>query len=161
MNRTLMLLRHGEALPGGTGNTDRGRPLSPRGVADVRGLAKRLAEKGIALDYVCCSTAVRTQQTASELVIAMGGTQAKPTPAEELYNADLTQLMAIVNTLPNEANTVLLVGHNPTLTEAVAHISHHHLPNIPPAGLVAFTVRQPRWEFVERGTCVFEWFDFG
>jgi phosphohistidine phosphatase len=160
MNRTLLLLRHGEALASGTGNTDRNRPLSPRGFADVRALGKRLAEKGIVPDYVCCSAATRTQQTATELLAAMGA-QPQLIVQEELYNADLTQLMAVMNALPNTAASVLMVGHNPTLTEAVAHISHHHLANIPPAGLVAFTIKQPRWEFVQRGSCVFEWFDFG
>ena len=58
---TLILVRHGEALPD---SLNPKRPLSDRGIADIRRIATFLKNSGIPLEQIFHSTKLRARQTA-------------------------------------------------------------------------------------------------
>ena len=60
----LILVRHGEALPDSLSPK---RPLSDRGIADIRRIATFLKNSGIPLDQIFYSTKLRARQTAEIL----------------------------------------------------------------------------------------------
>jgi len=112
------LMRHGKSSWEVPGLPDRERPLLPQGIERTEKRARQLRERGVQLDAVWTSDAVRAAQTA-EIVrnvfdLAKGRVFVEPV----IYDAEhVNDLRRIVRSIPDEFETVLLVGHNPVLTE--------------------------------------------
>jgi phosphohistidine phosphatase len=116
--RRLVILRHAKsAWPEDT--SDARRPLADRGRRDAPAAGRWLREHLDRIDLVVCSPAVRARQT-WELV---AGELASPPPVrgdDRVYEASAETLLAVARELPDDAHTVVLVGHNPGLEDAVA-----------------------------------------
>ena len=116
----IYFLRHTEALEG---FDDAARPLSEDGRSDARKLGQFLKRNGIELDGAYASPLVRARETA-EIVLEHAGS-AKGTRlelAEALTNsASLAAFQSWLGKLP-AARHVLLVGHEPTISERVRRL---------------------------------------
>jgi phosphohistidine phosphatase len=122
--RTLVLLRHSKAEHGGTG-ADIDRSLTARGHADAAAAGAWLAHRGHAPDLVICSPARRTRQTWHGVAVALG--EAGPVPAAPVvrydrraYDGSAEDLLALVREADEAADTILLIGHNPSVSELSA-----------------------------------------
>ncbi|MFJ8940526.1 SixA phosphatase family protein [Streptomyces sp. NPDC102365] len=115
--RRLVVLRHAKsAWPDGV--PDHERPLAARGRRDAPAVGRALADADCLPDLALCSTAVRARQT-WELAAAEWGTPPPVRHEARLYAADVPELLDAVREAPAEAETLLLVGHNPGLEELV------------------------------------------
>jgi phosphohistidine phosphatase len=112
----LVLLRHAKAEPIGSG-ADRQRPLALAGRSQAIAVGGALAESGVVPDVVLCSSALRTRQT-WELVASHLSGSAHLDVVDELYDVTVRELLAVLHTVPDEARTVLVVGHEPTMSTA-------------------------------------------
>jgi phosphohistidine phosphatase len=119
--RTLVLLRHAKAETPGEG-PDFTRDLALRGRNDAGAAGSWLADEGIWPDLVFCSPANRTRQTWQLADIAL--TQARPEGSaaevrydDGLYSGGRTEVFDLLRALPDEVHTVLIVGHNPTISD--------------------------------------------
>jgi phosphohistidine phosphatase len=121
--RRLVIMRHGKAEQSET-KRDVDRALVDRGRADARLGGAWLVEQGMAPDVVLCSPSTRTKSTWHEVAIGMAnaGCTASPTVTyvAELYEAGLSAALACVRAISPDAVTVLLIGHNPTVS-ALSH----------------------------------------
>jgi phosphohistidine phosphatase len=119
--RTLVLLRHAKAeTPGELPDFD--RRLTSAGESDADAAGAWLADERLRPDLVFCSPAARTRQTWQGVSIALA--QALPgTPAPEvrykkgLYEGGRTEVFDLLRTVSDEVRTVLVVGHNPTVSD--------------------------------------------
>jgi phosphohistidine phosphatase len=116
--RTLVILRHAKtANPEGA--ADRDRPLTDRGHADAAAAGAWLRTSGLGPDVVFCSPSRRTKQTWHD--VALGLTAAPRVRYDEaIYAASVRSLLAVVRSADDDAATVLLIGHNPTLSQLSA-----------------------------------------
>jgi len=114
--RTLVILRHAKAeRPAGTADED--RPLTQRGHADAAAAGAWLAARGYRPDLVLCSSSKRTRQTWRGVAVALAGAPEPEVRYEpELYHGGVAETLALVREIPATAETVLLVGHNPTVS---------------------------------------------
>ncbi|MGQ0847340.1 MAG: SixA phosphatase family protein [Sporichthyaceae bacterium] len=118
--RTLIVLRHAKAERGNT--TDHERPLTARGRRDALAAGRWIAEAGFHPDLTVCSTATRAKETWALAAMELGDGIAT-TMERAVYDADLDDLLRVVRDVPNDAHTVLLVGHNPGLQDLVLALS--------------------------------------
>jgi phosphohistidine phosphatase len=142
----LFILRHAKAAthPPTPSGGDHERPLGPRGVAVLPGVARSIVGQldGHPLDLVLCSTSARTTQTVAGIAAAEPVLAAAPVKLEsKLYLADAQRLVKALSKVPEAAETVLLCGHNPGLHELVLLLlgpdRHDRLRyDLPTAGLV-------------------------
>jgi phosphohistidine phosphatase len=113
---TLLLLRHAEAEAAHHGQADIDRPLSDQGRAEAIDAAGCMAAAQLRIDTVLASPALRTRETAiivaAELDIA---DELRFEPA--LYLGEPAALLPPLQRCPDSAQTVLVVGHNPGLSE--------------------------------------------
>jgi phosphohistidine phosphatase len=114
----LILLRHAEAVPIEQAGDDQQRPLSPRGEQEAQAAGGWLAAHGSRPDRVLCSPTRRTEETA-RLALAAIGAAPLPQMANEIYDASPGELLALLDQ-HSDANTVMLVGHNPGIERLVA-----------------------------------------
>jgi phosphohistidine phosphatase len=123
-SRTLWLLRHAKAVtdppPGGA---DFDRVLAPRGRRDATALGRLFAGhgeglgpalRGVPLPRVALvSPAARTAQTA-ELALHAMAAPPELRLVDDLYGADPEEVLTVVRSLPEDVESALVVGHNPT-----------------------------------------------
>jgi phosphohistidine phosphatase len=120
MRRRLIVLRHAKSeWPRGVADHD--RPLAARGRREAELAGRWLRENAADIDLVVCSSATRARQTWKRVAKQLD--TAPPLRVEDrMYAASERELMAVVKKLPDSADTVLLVGHNPGLEELVAEL---------------------------------------
>jgi phosphohistidine phosphatase SixA len=114
----LILLRHAEAVPIETSGDDQERPLSTRGEQEAQAAGLWLAAHGVRPDRVLCSPTRRTDET-TRLALAAIDSAPVPQMAKEIYEASPGELLALLDQ-HGDANTVMLVGHNPGIERLVA-----------------------------------------
>jgi phosphohistidine phosphatase len=112
----LLVMRHAktEAYAG----SDRVRRLTDRGVADARAAGRWLVEQELVPDVVLVSSAVRARETADHVVETMGQAPAVQV-YDELYGADVDEVLELCALVPDGTRSVMVVGHNPTMAELV------------------------------------------
>ena len=113
----LYFLRHADALPG---SDDARRPLSPHGCEQAEELGKFLAKAGILFDAAYTSPLVRARETARLLLDAMDSASRVRAESVDALRNETSQndFEGWLAKLP-DAKRVLLVGHEPTLSERV------------------------------------------
>lgn len=112
-DHVLLLLRHAKAEDFVPGAADDQRPLSPRGRAQASAVAEAL--RGTTIDHVLCSPSTRTRQTLEPIGVA-----GSVDYAETIYQAGSQTILDELAGLPEDAVTVLVVGHAPGIP-ALAH----------------------------------------
>ncbi|GAA1479746.1 histidine phosphatase family protein [Gordonia sinesedis] len=106
--RRLVLMRHGKSgYPPGVGDHD--RPLADRGRREAALAGRWMADEGIAVDAVLCSTSTRTRET-----LARTGIDAPTTYVDEIYGGSPDDVLEAIRLhAPADADTLLVVGHEP------------------------------------------------
>jgi phosphohistidine phosphatase len=100
-------------------SADSGRRLADRGHVDAADAGRFLAEAGLVPDHVLVSAATRTQETWAEVLDAVGGDPLVDV-SWDLYGAGPEDVLTALRVVADDAATVLVVGHNPTMAQ-VAH----------------------------------------
>ena len=116
--KRLLLLRHAAALSEGP---DHGRGISPRGRSEAERLGNHLARTRLSL--VLCSSAVRAQETLAALQSHFAWSP--PTRSlRDLYLASDSELLACINELDEEEESVLVIAHNPGIAQLASALAH-------------------------------------
>jgi phosphohistidine phosphatase len=116
--RTLILLRHAKSDWSGD-DVDIDRPLSKRGLHDAPQPGRWLAHGVASIDLAVVSPANRAQTT-WELASSELETRPPTSIDDRLYAASASRLLGVVRALPDDADTVVLVGHNPGIEDLVS-----------------------------------------
>ena len=157
-SRRIVLFRHAKA--DWPQVSDHERPLADRGRKDAAVAGRRLADTGIPFDMALCSTATRTRET-WKLAVHELPHRPKTVYEERLYEASPGELIAVLNETPDDAHSVVLIGHNPgiqgladilagqaegdTRARMVAHGFH--------TGAFAVLSFESSWKSLEPGVC--------
>ena len=120
--KTLSLLRHATAVRDPR-FVDFDRPLEPSGERDALRLGMRLRDAQTGFDRIICSPAVRTSRTASLLLQAMGLQQPTVELERALYTSSVDRLLRIIAGVDDAVERLLIVGHNPELSELAIFLS--------------------------------------
>jgi phosphohistidine phosphatase SixA len=138
--RELILLRHAESEQSCADGTDSGRDLTEHGRAEARDAGHWLAGHKLNIDRVLCSPAKRTRETA-----ALALPNATPVFADEIYEATPGDLIALLDD-HGDADTVVLVGHNPSIEQLVAFLVEGRSEDyrgMPPGALALLRLHAP------------------
>ena len=120
--KVLSLLRHATAVRDPR-FVDFDRPLEASGERDVLRLGMRLRDAQTGFDRIICSPAVRTSRTASLLLQSMGLQQPEIELEKALYTSSVDRLLRIIASVDDAVERLLIVGHNPELSELAILLS--------------------------------------
>lgn len=118
----LYLLRHGIAVDSAELDFagDAARPLTPKGRRQLRNVAAAVRAMKVTFDAMLASPLVRTQQTAEVMAKALKF-KSKPGFADELRpGGKAEQVIRKINALKPAPESLLIVGHEPDLSELVS-----------------------------------------
>lgn len=116
--KTLTLLRHAKSSWDDPVARDFDRPLNGKGQRAAFAVGRYLRSEGMAFDHVVASPAVRIVETV-EQVEAGYGSDLAPAWDRRIYLASAGSLLDIVHELPSQAQTALIIGHNPGLEDLI------------------------------------------
>jgi phosphohistidine phosphatase len=150
--KTLIILRHGKAEEYAQDvEGDRARALKGRGQRDARAMGKLIGEL-VKPDLVVSSDAVRARQTA-EIAAEAFGYKGKIELDPSIYYSGVDTLLKVVSKLPDKADCVVLVGHNPGFESLSSALAAEGAPDItlPTAGFAHLEFDVKRWRDVRSG----------
>lgn len=129
----LVLVRHAKSDWGDPSLRDHDRPLNARGTRDAPVMAQRFAALGHPVDVILSSTATRARRTAEAFAAALG---LEVTLDPELYLASAERLLA--KATASGAHAVLLVAHNPGITDLAYRLSDGGIAHMPTCAVARF-----------------------
>jgi phosphohistidine phosphatase len=140
----LYLLRHGPAESRAVWtDPDSERPLTPNGIKVTKKVARHIAELELGLDAIITSPYVRALQTARIVFDALDGSvPLLEEPALEPGRLSIETLPEILQATPNAGN-LMLVGHEPSISEVTADLVGGGRIKLKKAGLIRVDVEEP------------------
>lgn len=136
----LTLLRHAQTQPARHGQEDWDRELEARGRRDAPQIARTLADRGAIPTMIISSPAVRALETARLAASIFGIAESDIVQDERLYLADPKVMLDVVRERGGAASHLMIVGHNPGITEFADRLSaERSLDNMPTCS--AYTLR--------------------
>jgi phosphohistidine phosphatase len=117
----LLIVRHAEAA---TGKPDALRPLTSAGREHARALGARLREQGFAADAVVTSPLLRARETAEALGLGEPEVDERIAPGATPFD--------VRDAAMGRGETVVVVGHQPDCSKAVAALTGGDEPAFPP-----------------------------
>jgi phosphohistidine phosphatase len=151
---SLMLLRHAKSSLADTGQADLDRPLNDRGKRAAVAVGRYMASNNLVPQLVLCSPARRTRETWG-LVAGELTTIPEILVAAEIYNSGHgTALMECLRHKAGTVQSVLLIGHNPSVGELAQSLirtgSGKHRERLekeyPTAALAVFSFDLGNWQ---------------
>jgi phosphohistidine phosphatase len=116
----LILFRHAKTENRAASGADFDRALVERGRADAKRMGERLAAAGLAPDLVLLSTALRARETWA--CARDSFPRARIDIREGLYDATPEEVAAELEHGVAAADTVMVIGHNPSLQELAVNL---------------------------------------
>lgn len=144
--KKLLLIRHAKATHE-TGYVDFERPLQERGLQDAAIMAGRLKEKNIIPQILVASPALRTLATAN--VFSQHLAIPQPQTNKDIYEATTSELIKVINALPDEHDFIGLVGHNPGMSDLLYYLTGQ-LQDVPTCAMMLIEFDTDSWmEIIE------------
>ncbi|MEM5518502.1 histidine phosphatase family protein [Henriciella sp. AS95] len=118
--KRLILMRHAKTEPWNEGVKDRDRILTERGHQDAALVAGFLRDTGWQPDHALVSSARRTRETWRHLAAEFP--ECRSTVSDDLYLAGIPAMELQIAKVAEEYGCVILVGHNPGMSEMASFI---------------------------------------
>ncbi len=158
--KQILLLRHAKSSWADEGVSDFDRPLAKRGLKDAPLLGKFVRKIGRKPGIIVSSPAKRAEQTALLFLEAARCNEEILTWEKDLYFGSPSDYLKAIQRLPNNIESVLLVGHNPlmeTVSSSLVGSSNKISLRMPTAAMVSVSSYSPSWEQINWGTCELNW----
>jgi phosphohistidine phosphatase len=121
--KTLLLLRHAKASRDEPETPDHDRPLKSRGKEDAKRIGRQLRDAKLVPTLIVSSTARRALKTAAKVARQLEYSRAIEL-TDRLYLATPQDHRAVACALPDAEDCVMLVGHNPGMSQFLSELAH-------------------------------------
>lgn len=142
--KTLILLRHGDASF--EADSDFERPLNDIGIAKVKASALELKKINITPDKIICSPSERTAESLSIFCDYLSIADDKIKFIKGLYNRGSDFYLNEIETMDNSVDTLLLVGHNPSISDVVNNFPIQDFVSMQPGDVFVARFDTISWE---------------
>lgn len=148
--KSLTIVRHAKSSWKDRGLTDRERPLNKRGERDAPEMGRRIKEYGIRPSLIISSPATRAWTTARIVALEIGYPREFLHKEDSLYLASVDEILDVIVAQDAGFNNLMLVGHNPGLTDLVNYFVPGLTGNLPTAGIVSVEIDSDDWSLYDR-----------
>lgn len=145
MKKTLLIVRHAHTFDPSPGQEDRERGLTPEGKNQARQAALWLKEEGNQPKKIVASSANRTRATASILADVLLGDPNAYESETELYRAHEPELFDFIKHNFSNEESIMLVGHNPAVTQFAIRLGATSISYLPPVSIVVLSFEIEDW----------------
>lgn len=145
--KRVLLLRHGKSDWGAATGEDHDRPLNKRGEKASSLMGRFLADIDQVPDLVITSTATRASETA-RLASEAGRWPGSIETTRSLYATTPESALDLIKGIDDSADSVLLVGHEPTWSVLAGRLIGAGSIRMPTAAMVRIDMAVARWKSV-------------
>ena len=143
--KNLTILRHAKSSWSNDSLVDHDRPLNSRGKRDAPAMGARMAREGIRPSLILSSSAKRAWSTAKQVAKELSYPTEFLHRERDLYHAGVGRLLDVLAEQDDGFNNILLVGHNPGLTDFANYLVPDLTNNIPTCGYVSVNIDVDDW----------------
>ena len=158
--KRLVLIRHAKSSWTNPQLRDFDRPLNKRGKENAPEMGRRLAHRSLMPDRLISSPAKRAISTAEIIAQAIGFPSDQISPIHQAYEAGAPELLSVLRKLDDGDEIVVLVGHNPALTDLINITCGYSLDNLPTCGVFCADFDIASWGQIDGHTGKLAFVDF-
>lgn len=140
----LYLIRHGEAEEKGI-RPDFERNLTSEGRKEVTKTASEMVKQKIHPSLIISSPAFRALQTAIIVAEIVGYPTSKIIQERDIYYTDASKILEIIQEQDDKLESLLLAGHNPSISYLAGMLSHESQEFMPTGGCMAYELETHTW----------------
>jgi phosphohistidine phosphatase len=148
--KKLILVRHAKAEDATLNPDDFNRRLTERGKLNAEMLGKWLTDKVDEKALILCSPAKRTRSTAKRIAEALNIPSEEIVYKDTIYLSPLNNLNYLLQEIPEQWNEVIMVGHNPGMSELLDYLSQKHEEPFRTCGCAILELNIRRWNLIDR-----------
>ena len=137
MLRKIILLRHAKSSWKDPSLRDFDRPLSKRGMKDIKLMKVHMASMVKDVDAVYSSPSVRTSQTIKQLAPEFSHINY----LASFYLGDSSGVLSVLKSIQTRIKTVMIVGHNPCIQETTEFIWKKPVEKFPTCAAAVFSLQ--------------------
>ncbi|NND77818.1 MAG: hypothetical protein HKN39_06510 [Flavobacteriales bacterium] len=145
--KTLFINRHAKSSWKNHSLRDFDRPLNKRGKINAPFMAERFAQNET-IDFIISSPAERAKKTAMAFQEACAISEEQFRFEQDIYMASVSEILRIVNSIPDKYNSVMLFGHNPTFSELAWYFDHNFNDHLVTCARVKVEFDLDRWSLI-------------
>jgi phosphohistidine phosphatase len=153
MKRELILIRHTKSSWNDFSMPDFDRPIKKERAEDAKEMAAKLKSLKLEPDLIICSPAKRTRQTAEYFYEKLKYEEDRVQFEKRIYESSAGEIFEVVREVKPEVKTLVLIGHNPSLTNFANFFTKEPIDEIPTTGVVWLEFDSKDWEIDRQTPC--------
>jgi len=134
--KTLYLVRHAKSDWGNEGIADIDRPLNARGYRDAQVMSNLMKNKKLIPDLIISSPAIRAISTALIFCRNFNLNYSAIAINANLYDTSVKHHTDIISKVNNQIKSVMIVAHNPIISDLASSLTSPIAESIPTCGCV-------------------------
>lgn len=155
--KELLLVRHAKSSWANPGQDDFDRPLNERGQKDAPIMAKRIIERGVVINGIISSTALRAITTARFFAHENKIPENSIIRHDFLYHAPPERFVKAILQIPDTISTAAVFAHNPGITDFVNQLTDARIDDMPTCAVFAIKIDTDNWKEFSKASKIF-WF---
>lgn len=144
--KTLYIARHAKSSWDHPGLEDYQRPLLEKGKKKMKYVVDYLQSRNVQIDLIMSSHAERAYETAKIIARAVDYPEDKIVISKNIYFGNADTMSDYFYDLSDDVNSIMFVGHNPTLTYFANHFLDKKIDNLATSGVVCIEFATDKWE---------------
>ena len=144
--KTLYLVRHAKAELRSNEENDIDRQLLKKGLKRTKQIIDYLHDKVTNIDMIISSPAVRSHETARILAHALNYPLENIKIERKIYECDADKIVDLFYDLSPKIDTLMIVGHNPSITNFANLLLNKPIDYLPTSGLVFIQFDAKLWD---------------
>ena len=159
--KTLILVRHAKSSWNDQAQRDIDRPLNDRGRHDAPLMADRMLARGVCPQRILSSPALRTVSTAEIFANHLSIPNELIHHERQIYLASSGHLLNLIKHQDDNIDSIMLVGHNPALTDFFNDLcATARLDNMPTCCVAELIIDISSWSDLEFGKAELQEIDY-
>lgn len=145
MEKNLLLIRHTKSDWGHAGLADFERPIKTERTGDAQRMSQKLKALKVQPDLILCSPAKRTRQTAEYFCHTLHYDYHRLQLEPRLYESSAEDYLEVIREVEASVHTLLLFGHNPSITALAHYFLPRAIAHVPTTGVVWLQLQSTDW----------------
>jgi len=114
-------------------------------------MGKEMVKHNVVPQRIISSSAVRARTTAEIFASELSYDLAEIVVTDEIYGVGTNELLEMIQGFDDELDKVMLVGHNPTVTDLANGLAQCNIHNVPTCGVLVIGFQVEQWSDIEDG----------
>ena len=153
-------MRHAKSSWEEPGVSDSDRPLIPKGIKKTKLIVEFLLKRETSIDLMISSPAVRAYETAKIVAEGLKYPVNKIRTDRKIYDGYYDRILDIIYGTSNDFNSLMIFGHNPTITNLANLFLHPGIENMGTSCVVCLSFDTDKWESIPSKEAIQEFIVF-